>query len=104
MVSTLEVLVRLPGGARVVFDHGNQPLASGAEAYARTQGELAARVSAVGETFHSRFDTPGLHARMAGQGWRILRDLGPEALRERFAPGQGAGPSPGSYVLSVGTR
>jgi methyltransferase (TIGR00027 family) len=104
MVSTLEALVRLPGGARVVFDYGNPPLASGTDAYTRAQGELAARVAAVGEAFHSRFDTPGLHARMAGQGWRILRDLGPEALRERFAPGQGAGPGPGGHVLLAGTR
>jgi len=101
--STLEILARLPGGARVVFDYGNPPPMSEPDAYARAQGQLAARVAAVGEAFRSHFVTTDLHARMVEQGWSILHDLGPVAMRERFAPGRGGGSDQGGHLLIAGT-
>lgn len=101
--ATLEVLARLPGGARVCFDYGNPPAAA-EERYRLAHEDLAARVAAAGEAFRSTFDTPELHARMAGQGWRILRDLGPAGLRDRFAPGRSVGSEQGGHLLLAGTR
>jgi methyltransferase (TIGR00027 family) len=97
--TTLEILAHLPGGARVVFDYGNPPGASEADAYNAAQGALAARVAAAGEAFRSHFVTADLQARMEGQGWSIRYDLGPAALRERFAPGTRGGSDHGGHVL-----
>lgn len=89
--ATLAFIASLPGGAAVVFDYGNPPSpAPGQVGDAAARAELARRVAAIGETFRSHFETPELHARLAALGYRIVEDLGPALIRERFFPGRAA--------------
>jgi methyltransferase (TIGR00027 family) len=105
VLSTLEFIARLPGGAHVVFDYGNPPT-SGADRdrYAAAHEALAARVALIGEAFRSYFETDALHAKLMTLGFREIEDLGPALIRERYFANRGGSlPDRGGHVIRATT-
>lgn len=105
VLSTLEFIGSLPGGAEVVFDYGNPPRhGSPGDEYEIARQRLATRVEAAGESFRSHFETDDLLARLGGLGFRAIEDLGPEAIRQRFfSKAASSGPDRGGHLVHAST-
>jgi methyltransferase (TIGR00027 family) len=98
--STLGCIASLPGGARVVFDYGNPAVSPGPDPWAADREALAQRVASVGESLRSHFETHDLHARLTALGLRVVEDLGPALMRERFLGArEDALPDRGGHIL-----
>jgi methyltransferase (TIGR00027 family) len=70
-------------GSGVVFDYSLSPsLMSSRQLASYNAG--AARVAAVGEPWKSSFDPAVLAATVTTLGFKVLEDLGPETINERF--------------------
>jgi methyltransferase (TIGR00027 family) len=85
--ATLESIVRLPGGAEVVFDYFNPPDHSlEQDDYAALLAKLAARSAAHGEALKTQFESFALQVRLSDMGFRDFDDTGPASIRQRFFP------------------
>ncbi len=90
VLSTLGFIAGLPGGAHVVFDYANPPVASGdGDEHAGLREKLSARVALLGEAFQSYFETEVLHAKLSALGFGEVEDLGPALIRERYFANKG---------------
>jgi len=105
VAATLAWIAALAGGAHVVFDYANPPVAGAEPDVSDVAREaLAARVAAAGEAFRCLLDTRALHARLTALGFREIEDLGPVAIRERFFAGAAAPASDrGGHVVRATT-
>ena len=104
VLSTLEFIARLPGGAHVVFDYGNPPASGLDRDRFAAQEALAARVASIGEAFRSYFETDALHAKLRALGFREVEDLGPVLIRERYFANRGGSlPDRGGHVIRATT-
>ena len=103
--ATLGFIGGLRGGADVVFDYGNPPPSGPPDdEMGAARAELARRVEAAGERFRSHFETDVLHARLRARGFRVVEDLGPAAIRERFFAGKGRSRADrGGHVVHAST-
>lgn len=102
-LATLGFIASLPGEAHVVFDYANPPHAMSGAARA-THDKLAARVSGVGEKFHTYWETEPLRARLGDLGYRQIEDLSAVEIAARFLPGRaGAVSARGGHVLHAAT-
>jgi methyltransferase (TIGR00027 family) len=79
-----------------VFDHGDWP--------ERAQ-RVRDTVAAAGEPWVSGFDPIEVEARLAGHGFELVENLGPDEITARY-PGSGLTPSRNSYIARarVGAR
>jgi methyltransferase (TIGR00027 family) len=84
ILATLEFIVRLPGGAHVVFDYGNPPLPGKDGAYSAAREELAKRVAQIGEALKTQFESEELHTRLMALGFREIEDIGPQRIRQKY--------------------
>ncbi len=103
IMGTLGFISGLPGGAHVVFDYANPPASMSGTARAQHEA-LAARVAAVGEVFHSLFETGALCAGLKTLGFGEIEDLGPAEIAARFYPGRARAPiEGGGHILRAST-
>jgi methyltransferase (TIGR00027 family) len=103
--STLDFIVRISGGAHVVFDYSNPPaLNPNQDEFGAFREALAARVASLGETFMSYFETDALHARLTTLGFRDIEDLSPAAIQKRFFADRVSDlPERGGHILRAAT-
>lgn len=91
------------GGAHVVFDFA-EPQESLTPEMQVASARRAEQVAAMGEPWRTRFDPPGLHARLSALGFTEIEDLGPADLAARYWPQRAAvGPRRGGHVLHAAT-
>ena len=102
-LATLGFIASLSGGAHVVFDYVNPPQVM-SDATRALHDKLAARVSSVGETFQTYWQTEPLHTRLRGLGYRQIEDLSPVGIAARFLPARvGAVSDRGGHILHAAT-
>lgn len=101
--STFAAIASLSGGAQVAFDYANPSATIDNPATRDAHDALARKVAAAGEPLRTFFDTPALHARLAELGFRIVEDLGPAGIAERFFPGRPARSGAGAHMALAAT-
>ena len=101
--ATAGFIASLTNGAHVVFDYGEDPASLSPE-MRDSHEKRAAHVAAMGEAFVSHFTPDGLHAKLAGLGFREIEDLGPRQIASRYFPSRASSaPERGGHILRAST-
>jgi methyltransferase (TIGR00027 family) len=78
--TTLRFVAGIGGGADIVFDYSNPPDSIDSPGHRLFHERMAARVSALGETFRSYFETSDLRRQLDEMGFTGVVDLGPREI------------------------